>query len=129
MNKEKLCYIDNETAYFTTIQELSDQWGDDWDDAPYEHNAGTPYEYGPHRDGDEYKILKVKFDGELETPSDIANGNSSYSVQDINSGAIAWLITSRYSSRPKVAIHAGIDIETFEKLVTKAGGKVYFPRQ
>lgn len=30
-------------AYFTDI-DLKDQWGDDWDDAPYEHNAECPYD-------------------------------------------------------------------------------------
>ena len=30
-------------AYFTPI-ELSKQWGDDFDDAPYEYNAGEPYD-------------------------------------------------------------------------------------
>lgn len=43
MNKDfKLCYIDGCWAYFTT-QDLDKQWGDDWDDVPYEHNAGDPY--------------------------------------------------------------------------------------
>ena len=37
-----LCYVAGNFAYFTT-KPLSEQWGDDWDDAPYEHNAGTPY--------------------------------------------------------------------------------------
>ena len=40
--KEKLCYVEGNIAYFTT-QDLDKQWGDDWDDAPYEHNAGLPY--------------------------------------------------------------------------------------
>jgi hypothetical protein len=38
-----LCYVDGPWAYFTT-QPLREQWGDDWSDAPYEHNAGPPYE-------------------------------------------------------------------------------------
>jgi uncharacterized protein (TIGR02996 family) len=38
-----LCYVDGGEAFFTT-QPLSEQWGDDWNDAPYEHNAGDPYE-------------------------------------------------------------------------------------
>ena len=29
------------SAYFTPLA-MEDQWGDDWDDAPYEHNAGSP---------------------------------------------------------------------------------------
>ena len=38
----KLCYVKDNFAYFTT-QKLSDQTGDDWNDAPYEYNAGIPY--------------------------------------------------------------------------------------
>jgi hypothetical protein len=37
-----LCYVDGCWAFFTT-KPLSEQWGDDWNDAPYEHNAGRPY--------------------------------------------------------------------------------------
>ncbi len=39
---ERLCYVEGSWAYFTT-QELKNQWGDDWNDTPYEHNAGDPY--------------------------------------------------------------------------------------
>lgn len=28
--------------YFTS--DIENQWGDDWDDRPYEHNAGKPYQ-------------------------------------------------------------------------------------
>ena len=45
----KLCYVDQEdeyssitTLYFTN--DMEKQWGDDWDDAPYEHNSESPYE-------------------------------------------------------------------------------------
>ena len=38
----KLCYCANNNMYFTS--DMSAQWGDDWDDRPYEYNAGTPYE-------------------------------------------------------------------------------------
>ena len=37
-----LCYVDKPWAYFTT-QKLEDQWGDDWEDIPYQHNAEEPY--------------------------------------------------------------------------------------
>jgi hypothetical protein len=37
-----LCYVNLPWCYFTT-KPLDEQWGDDWDDAPYEHNAGEPY--------------------------------------------------------------------------------------
>ena len=38
----KLCYCSNNIMYFTS--DMTAQWGDDWDDCPYEHNAGKPYE-------------------------------------------------------------------------------------
>ncbi len=37
-----LCYVDEPWAYFTPAA-LTDQWGDDWNDTPYEHNAEEPY--------------------------------------------------------------------------------------
>ena len=47
----KLCYVDSSeyqaepmTLYFTELDDVTKQWGDDWDDVPYEHNSGTPYE-------------------------------------------------------------------------------------
>jgi hypothetical protein len=45
-----LCYIDGSWAYFTT-QNLKDQWGDDWDDAPFDCNAGEPYRWREESDG------------------------------------------------------------------------------
>lgn len=55
-----LCYVDRPWAYFTT-QSLSEQWGDDWNDAPYEYNAGPPYSpcwhnEPEHRNNPEAKI-------------------------------------------------------------------------
>ena len=46
MKDLKLCFIDNEIncAYFTE-KDVTEQWGDDWNDAPYEYNAEPPYEY------------------------------------------------------------------------------------
>jgi len=38
-----MCYAEQNFAYFTT-QKLEDQHGDSWGAAPYEHNAGEPYE-------------------------------------------------------------------------------------
>ena len=120
IDKAVLCYVENNFAYFTT-KELSDQWGDDWNDAPYEHNAGSPY--GPHKDDEPWEILKVAFDGDFETPADIAGHNSSYSVEMINKGAISWL-TQRWSET-KVSIPAGTTLKQFIELVEKGNGTVY----
>lgn len=66
-----LCYIDGPWAYFTT-QNLHKQWGDDWDDRPYECNAGSPYgpcwhnDPGPRNDPDAHRGWKPG----TETPLD-----------------------------------------------------------
>ncbi len=114
--KLKLCYVKNGTAYFTT-KALSKQWGDDWNDAPYEHNAGLPY--------DEENIKVIKFEAELETPSDRAYGNNShYSAERINKRAIPWLQTPEYIEET-VKIWAGISPEEFIGVIVKMGGKVW----
>jgi len=124
-NEPVLCYVDGEEkfAYFTT-QDLDDQWGDDWNDIPYEHNAGLPYL--PNKNdidkGKKWEIVKVAFDGDLETPSEYYGLNSPFSVEHIN-GNIAWL-SKRYGE-PKVNIHAGVTIDEFRILVKLAGGKIY----
>lgn len=113
-----LCYVDECCwAYFTT-QELSKQWGDDWNDAPYEHNAGTPY--SPYKPEDDWKIYKVGFDASYKTPCDCCS-NSQFSVEDINRGDIAWL-------RPwgdGTPIHAGTTLSDFRSIIEASGGSVY----
>ena len=135
-NKQKefvLCYIERPWAYFTT-KDLSKQWGDDWDDAPYEWNAEEPY--GPHEriDGDFddngnplWLIERIAFDdfGELETPAEKCGPNSPYSVRDINSGACSWLASKSWSTEKKVAIPAGTSLWDFIKMIQSIGGKVY----
>lgn len=129
----KLCYICNRSgfAYFTEI-ELKDQWGDDWNDAPYEHNAGHPYEYRfidkkhvPH------KIIKVAWDGDYETPGQRSGSNSPWSVEGINRGAIAWLIPSDWESNVKETkpVHAGDTLATFVDKIEGSGGAVYMSRE
>jgi hypothetical protein len=128
MSEFKLCYVDGSFAYFTT-RELDKQWGDDWDDAPYEHNAGEPYEFHDHdkaRGIEPWEILKVCYEAELETPASMCStGNSRYSVMAINSGAVAWLTTPTWSSKEMTCIPAGVSPDEFKRLIRKAGGKVY----
>lgn len=55
-----------------------EQWGDDWDDTPYEHNAGTVYDEFVGSIEDIY----VNFDCLVLQPCDGAyNSNSHYSKQ------------------------------------------------
>lgn len=121
----RLCYIDGCWAYFTT-QPLDQQWGDDWNDTPYEHNAGVPYE--PRKDEpNPWEIIKVAWDGDFLAPCD--SGANSYSVEQINNGALAWLRASRW--RPalfrfeEIVIPAGTALDNFKSLIQLGGGNVY----
>lgn len=139
VDQYKLCYIDNGTAYFTT-QSLDKQWGDDWDDAPYEHNAEDPY--SPSRpdledrakqfpndwneDGSpKWVIFKIKFDGDFEEPN-AWHSNSRWSVKDINEKKTPWLVGAKYS-RLKISIFAGATIKEFIKEVISNEGEIFLP--
>ena len=111
-------------AFFTQVA-LSDQWGDDWDDAPYEYNAEEPYD--DHYEGDERKehlVIKVPFyirrDGfYVKLPRDYAYDNSPFCVRDINAGAVAWIFARGLRSKriDGVAIQAGANpYEFFERV-------------
>lgn len=122
----KLCYVDPDEpkAYFTSDWEH--QWGDDWDDRPYEHNAGTPYR-SYFRDGKEYNILlkEVYFEvpyAYYEMPCSNVD-NSRYSVEDINAHRVPWLtIDGHY-------IFAGISYTNFVKQIEELGGTIYTPKK
>jgi hypothetical protein len=122
----QLCYIKDNWAYFTTAK-ADVQWGDDWNDAPYECNAGTPYEWHENdgaRGIPKWEIRKVAFDGDLEPPCEFG---LSLSVQQITMGAAPWLSTPRWCSQ-QVYIPAWSTYEDFCELVEKAGGNVYEAR-
>ena len=113
----KLCYIEDCWAYFTS-QELSDQTGDDWNDAPYEHNAGEPY--SPYRDDEDWEILKVAFDGGFIQPHGM-HTNSPWSVDQINRGHVPWLRTWTDSD----CLYAGAFYREFVEFIQKYDGHVY----
>jgi hypothetical protein len=133
MEKSKtpvLCYVNESWAYFTT-KNLSEQWGDDWNDAPYEHNAEAPYEYSENDKSKGLKpwdIVKVAWEGDFLEPS-YSHNNSPWSVQQINSGAIAWLRSNPWVSKEKpIVIAAGTSLEDFCHLIKQGGGKVYLQK-
>jgi hypothetical protein len=123
-----LCYVDAPWAYFTT-QPLEEQWGDDWGDTPYEHNAEEPYEPRPEEVDSQgnplWRIIKVAFDGDFDEPRSYSL-NSPWSVRDINAGAIPWLRGHTESGKP-VLIPAGTTLEGFVRLIKRGRGQVYFP--
>ena len=115
-------YIEGEKeyyAYFTDLDDLQEQWGDDWNDAPYEHNAGWPYDSIRK---DEHTILKIPFAVVSENnngsnhwvkfPCDYGCGNSPFSVEEINAGAVPWIFVSYYNmakNKKFLAINSGIN--------------------
>ena len=111
-----LCYVKDGIAYFTD-QPLDQQWGDDWDDAPYEHNAEEPYS----RDG--VMITRVAWEGPFDEPCE-AYTNSPYSVRDINAGAVAWLRPAHYVEQ-RDSIVAGMTLSRFVEIIRAAGGRAY----
>jgi hypothetical protein len=141
-----LCYVYESTrgrrlAYFTT-QELEKQWGDDWNDAPYDCNAGSPYTWDARRytkqlDGNyawepnevpSWKIFVVEFTGPFETPAGVAF-NTPYSVEMVNDGKIPWLWTETVEPEIPVVIPAGTTFSVFRKLVRRARGMVSEPEE
>lgn len=126
MDEPVLCYVNGQRAFFTT-QPLESQWGDDWNDAPYEHNAGSPYapSWIDKRDKKPlWEIHSVLFCSELVTP-DYEAWNSPYSVQDINAGNIPWLREADDTSAGEhIRIYAGCTLTDFRRLIVQACGCV-----
>lgn len=118
----RLCYVADGFAYFTT-QSLDEQWGDDWEDTPYEHNAGEPYQ---SREGCEtpWEILKVAFSSDYYRLPHTNHHNSPFSVRGINAGAVAWI----FFPFENIAINAGESLPTFIQKVELTKGTVYLPR-
>lgn len=124
----QLCYIEGNLAHFLSVPP-SLVWGDDWDDVPYEHNAGTPYLTRTNAETDipvDSVVVAFRCDS-LETPAERACGNSSYSVQMINAGHVAWLATSQWYGGVPFSIHAGTTVRDFISTIEQAGGEVYIP--
>lgn len=121
-----LCYIDDERhlAYFTT-QALEDQWGDDHEDVPYEHNAGPPYAYSPDYDGKKgippWRIVVVEFLATRLCSPAYGVLNSAYSVRDINARKVPWL-RPQEDGETEVIIWAGTPLTAFYELIKQAKG-------
>jgi len=107
MNEHRLCYVKDDWAYFTSIP-LSEQWGDDWGDTPYQCNAGRPYEDTPGQ------IIRIAFLGPHE------DAGWHLSVEKINSQGLPWL---RYND--STFLLPDCTINEFKDFIWKTGGEVY----
>lgn len=133
MKTFKLCYIEGDgyteygIAYFT--DNFEKQWGDDWDDAPYEHNAEAPYHEWSEKAKDSchqdkwihhpIEIKKIYFElNDYKTPCS-GTDNSPYSVQDINKGVVAWIWNNNFK------LFGGATMTEFIDTIKDNGGKIY----
>lgn len=128
MEEYKLCYVDGQKAWFTNNFEK--QWGDDWNDVPYDCVAGDPYDHWSELIEDNEDIWKRKWkhheikhkilffetnDWNEMKPCDLER----YSVEDINKGVVAWIHTDDFN------IFAGTSIKDFIEIIKKYNGKIY----
>lgn len=133
----KLCYAeciepDEESEHggvavklWFTVADMREQWGDDWDDAPYEEDAGEPYDSYVDENGtcNCYNIYTLTVElpinrDMLKMPCDYAN--HSLSACEINSGRAAWLYF--VGSRGKcdgISVPAGIRVSEALELLKK----------
>lgn len=106
-------------AYFTPLS-LKEQWGDDWNDSPYEYNAGKPYDHGDNFK-EKIEILKIPFyinENKLYLPRD-RGYNSPFCVEDINDGAIPWIFIKDYKTKDSDYIMGGTSVVDFIKIIEK----------
>lgn len=145
----KLCYVEEHDSrynkvdeykefygyqlFFTPIQ-MKEQWGDDWDDAPYDCNAGLPYD-DTHKklENGEWKhaehtiyILQIYVNTEDAPTLPLDYGyNTPFSVDMINSGACAWMYFPGKERKAcnGTAIHGGMSpmdvFKTIGKMLVK----------
>jgi len=85
-----------------------EQWGDDWDDMPYEHNAGRVYE--EYVKG--YYDIAIDFDYEVEEPHLFLDlDNSPYSKKDMIDKNIFAFTVTKVGEKAGTAIHFGDKIK------------------
>ena len=128
--------LDGYTHYLYFTNDLEKQWGDDWDDAPYEYNAETPYDHDTDiivipicltyfrlndiEDDKEFDNYPNYSKCDIKFPKDWGGINSPFCIDDINGGAVAWIYATLSSNRnviKHIAVHAGENPETVVKKI------------
>lgn len=109
---------------------LKNNGGDDWDDVPYEDNAGEPYthwfeeiKHKPPVYEKQYKEHSIYIetlyfetnDWNERKPCDVGR----FSVEEINKGAVAWIITDKF------CIRAGTTMKDFIQIIEENGGAIW----
>lgn len=114
-----------------TTGDVTKEWGDDWNDAPWEHNAGHPYY---NQEDAEYFELRIQEDGltKLVTPDEYYGiPNSPFSVQDINKKITPWLTVQVWDPDSRAytvyddLFYAGMDLDKFLKNCNTLGVQIW----
>lgn len=126
----RLCFVDPPWAYFTT-QDLAEQRGERWEDAPYQDFAGPPEEPPLGQNPPEWEIVKVAYDcRNLITPAVMlqeAHLPVRLSVDDINSGRAPWLYQRPFGDFG-ISVFAGCSLLSFVAgYMRRIGQTVYVP--
>lgn len=121
----RLCYVKDHVLYFT--DDFENCWGDDFDDAPYQWNAGEPYDWVDNWSAEQNRELKhthIRYMGYLPYACDIREADSygEMSVENINQGAVPWL-TLGWGDNDDSKLYAGATIEEAIEWLKKAGAK------
>ena len=91
MSTQKLFYIEEQRVsmkvnmYWTDTYINQPHLGDNWDDVPYDHNAGPPYDYS----------MMVTID--LRNLPGVTFPPSEFSINMINEGIVPWLKYGNYT--------------------------------
>ena len=121
----RLCFVKNNVMYFT--DDFENCTGDDFNDRPYDCNAGEPYEWVDEWSAEENKkhghthiryISYMPYNYWIREPKDGHWTNCPFSVDDINAGAIAWLFCDEAGALP-----AGATIEEAITWLKSIGAK------
>ena len=132
----KLCYVDvsmkGRLMMFFTIKPYSELRGDDWDDSPYEDNAGYPY-YEKGERGKTFLVAAPNFSPEdsedesayqpmteWELLNEYTRPGLRHTVYDHLSGACAWMYkyTARFGYDPDSVINAQTTFAQFLEKIT-----------
>lgn len=99
----------------------NDYWGDDWNDAPYEHNAGQVYKR--YIQGYVEFTFPLKYD---IYEACTGHFNSPFSKEDMKNRKVPCLTIS---TEPEIKIYFGDNIDEISKQITKLGGFKISERQ
>jgi len=95
-----------------------EQWGDDWNDKPYEHNAERVYDKYVEKIAD----VSIKFEYEVNEPADFANtGNSQWRREDFIKKKIYAFLIKNIDNNSSIMIYFGETLEEILKRISKFG--------